>query len=467
MSSPAHHVHVALPRVLLMGTYLALLYWVMVVHVEPTFGYLGYTYRTPELLPNALVIGFVLLLTTLMPLRLGRPSRFVLWMHFVLATVPSMVVPQFTRAITPPAAFGLAVGVGLAWLLVLALTSAPVIEAVRAARGRVPRTPAPADPVRARRWTTRLLWASAVFSLLLVAVFGATGALVALTEVRSVRLAYREALALAPPGTAYLLLMASNVVNPVALMRSLLERRWVVALVPLLGQVLIYSIGGHRMVLLSIPGVLFLYVWMRRTSQPSGTTFLAWVTGGLVSAAVALFGLGVSAAGLLVLRMFIEPGNLLVSYVDLFAGRGNLYWSYSFLSWLVEYPYDLSPNFLVGEQARGDAAVSANVNLFGDGYISWGWAGIVIECLLLVALVLLLDGAARGVRPAEFCAAMLLPSFALANSNVFTSVLTHGFLVAYLVLHLSARAGSAAVGPSDQEEVPHVDPATPARAQAT
>lgn len=451
---PAHQLHLIPPRLVLMGAYLAAMYAMMIAYIAPTFGYLGFTYRSPALIPNALVVCFVLLLTILMPSHLGRPSRFVLWMQFVLAAVPSMVVPQFTEGVSRDEAFMFAIVVGLLWLMVLGLTSVPVVVAIKRSRvGRIKIPAASATPQRARRWTNWLVAFSVMASVVLVSLFGASGAVVGLTEVSAVRLAYRETLAVAPAGTAYVLLTASNVINPLALIRTALERRWVLAVIPVMGQLLIYSIGGHRMVLLSVPGVLAIYVWMRKRPLPSATAFLGWVSVGIVSAAVALLAFGVSVAGLLAMRTFVAPGNLAAAYVGIFSSEENLYWSYSFFSWLLDYPYALTPNFLVGAEFRGSETVSANVNLFGDGYIAWGWTGMTIECLLLVVLVLLLDGAARGVAPAEFCTTLLLPSFALANSNVFTSFLTHGFLVAYLVLLITGRSGSSDV--LRKEEVTH------------
>lgn len=442
MREPAHLLHVLPPRLALMAGYLTALHVVAQYYVVPVFGYLGYTYRTPEPVTHAVVIALVLALTGVMPRHLGRPSQFVLWMQFVLAVVPSMVVPQFTEDVHPGAAFEFAVVVGLLWLVVLALVSEPVIAAVRRVRPAATPSVQP-SAARSRRWTAELVVASLLASMVIAALFGVSAGLAGVTEVRSVRMAYREALTVLPPGTAYVLLATSNVLNPLALMRSLLERRWALAAVPLLGQLLIYSVGGHRMVLMSIPGVVVMWLWMRGRPRPSGTAFLAWVSGGLIAATTAALALGSGAAGLLALRMFVEPGSLTAAYLGLFSDRDHLYWSYSFLSWLVDYPYDLTPNFLVGAVARGDSAVSANVNLFGDGYMAWGWIGMAVESLLLVALVLMIDGPGRDVGAAECCAVLLLPSFALANSNVFTAVLTHGFLFAWVLLILTARAGPA------------------------
>ncbi len=82
---------------------------------------------------------------------------------------------------------------------------------------------------------------------------------------------------------------------------------------------------------------------------------------------------------------------------------------------------------------------NANVNLFGDGYENARYVGIALECLLLVLLLLVLDRASRGLRARLVLPIVLGPAFELTNSNVFTAMLTQGFILTIVVLAFAPR----------------------------
>jgi hypothetical protein len=425
----------------LMVVYLGVLYHLMVKFIAPTYTYLGYTYEAPDPLLNAVILGFVLLLTVLMPRRIDRVSHFVLWVHFLLATVPSMVVPQFTEQLDQSTAFRFGIAVGIAWSGVLAALSQWTRTGLARVAGHLGR----AHPwALGRPWTTRLGFrrgtvaialASLFIDAVLVAIFGLSGELAGLTQVRDVRLGYREAVGDAPPGTAYLVLLASNVLNPMVMARSLVERRWPLFAVGVFGQVLVYATAGYKMVLLSIPAVVAVHAWLSRPVWARGVVVMGGLVGVMATAWVTFVSWGSTTLPFLfVMRAVVAPGNLSAAYVAIFQGHDPLYWSYSFLDRFLDYPYDLTPNYLVGALFRGDPEVSANVNLFGDGYMALRWGGIAVECVVLVAVLLVLDRVSREFSIGEVCAVLLVPTFALSNSNVFTSLTTHGLLAAVVLL---------------------------------
>lgn len=121
------------------------------------------------------------------------------------------------------------------------------------------------------------------------------------------------------------------------------------------------------------------------------------------------------------------------------------------MGWAIHYPYIQTPNFLVGSVVRGSADVSANVNLFGDGFMNMRWPGIMLEALLLVIILWLLDSAAQKVSLALAVAVVIVPSFDLANTSIFTAFTTHGLLIAMIVLATAPRI-DALSGPGTESE---------------
>ncbi len=415
--------------------------------IAPRYSYLGFTYREPHSPHLVAVVGIIVVLSLMMPTRLDRPSAVVLWIHFMIATIPSMVVPLFTPIVTKGEAFQFALVVGIAWLFLCLLTSshiAPSFSRLSGARrmaqhvtDRVGRRFVPAQV--SDRWQRTslaiLLGFSVAISGLLLLTFGFSLQFHSLTDVGEVRLEYRLNLTAAPPGTIYLILIASNVVNPLLFIRGLRLKRLESIAAAVGGQLLIYSIAGYKMTLLSLPALLGIFLWLRhRRTTADARGFLAAVTL-IVLSAWGLFKLtgNMTLILIFVMRFVVAPGNLAAAYVGVFENRPQLFWSQSFLSSFVDYPYAATPNFLVGSVYRGDSAISANVNSFGDGFISMRVAGILIEMLVLALVLWVLDAALAGAPLAESAALVLLPAFALSNSNVFTSVTSHGFGIAIVV----------------------------------
>ena len=411
--------------ILLALAYVGILHAVYVQMIAPTYGYLGFEYRNPDVLNYVTVIVGVVVLGSLMPRTFDRPSVVVLWLHFLVATAPSMLVPQYTPVIDPADAISFGLGVGCMWLVVILLSS---------------RLVAPTRTVSPRRgsaagWTATVVAISIGLDLFLLALLGLRPQLATLTEISEVRLGYRDALAGAPAGTAYLLVGVSNVLNPILMVRGWLTRKLTVVGVGLFGQLVIYSVTGYKTVILSIPATLLIVLWLGTRRRADGQRLLQGVVGLMALAWGAFAILGNSfLAFLFILRFIVAPGNLAAAYVSIFENQPQLYWSQSVLSWAIEYPYAKSPNFLVGSLFRGSDITSANVNLFGDGYISMRWAGVLVECLVLVLVLWALDWASSGVELATSSVVVMIPTFALANSNIFTALTTHGFLLAILVL---------------------------------
>lgn len=407
-------------------------------YVAPTFGYLGMEYRSPT--PWIYVALTVLLCASaaLMPQRLRSPADLILWVHFIVATVPSVVVPQWSPVLDEDLAFRFGLMVVGCWVLVL-LSFGFLSE--RVARARPPRAIASARGLTTtRRWVGVLLGLSILADVLLLSLPGVRPNIVGFAVVTDVRLAYREALTHVPFAVPYLLLAATNVVNPALLAYGLLRaKRWPLVLVAVTGQLLNYAVTGYKTVVLSLVVVAFLTLWSKRRPF-AGWGLLAATVAGMM-AALALFAATgfTSAATYFTTRVLAVPGNVASATVAYFADRPPLHWSYSFMSWLLDYPYDKDPAFLVGYSLSRDENTSANVNSFGDGYMNLGYAGIALECALLVAILVLVDCAARGVRPELALPILVVPAFALSNSNVFTAVLTHGFLLAAVVLALAPR----------------------------
>jgi hypothetical protein len=241
---------------------------------------------------------------------------------------------------------------------------------------------------------------------------------------------------------SYAVPLIANVLNPLIVVRGIYTRRWIWIVAGLVGQVFIYSFTGYRSSALSPLVLLGAYLLFRRNSRPASiimplsVTVLAvtmWVTDRFLSS--------IEFTSLLVRRFLITPGLLTAGYVAVFHDIDKVYLSHSFLKPFLVYPYAQEPPLLVGELFFHNPETNANANLLADGYANFGFPGMLIECLVLVVLLWAVDDGCRGL-PIGICATVfVMPVLALADSGIFTTMLTHGFVAAIVACLLMPRTG--------------------------
>ena len=139
---------------------------------------------------------------------------------------------------------------------------------------------------------------------------------------------------------------------------------------------------------------------------------------------------------LLIRRLFFVPVFLNFTYIEFFANNNLVYWSNGILSSLIEYPYSLQPTFLIGEFV-GSTDMSANTGFLANGYMHFGYLGIAIYTILSVLIFNVIN--ILGKRNDKFLvmAITFLPIHALfIGSDLFTTLLTHGLMMAIIILYL-------------------------------
>ena len=364
--------------------YAVALHWTYQTKISPAFGYLGLHYREPNLVYYFLAFGLVCGTAFLMPSRLCRPSDFILWVLFVMATVPSILVPQYGDIITEGRSLELAIYVALSFGLV-------VLLARRGPQRLIKRIIVPPLLV----WLVVALISVGTYGYLLYTT-GLSFKFVSLGAVRDLRFAYREQIVATGPALGYLVRLQGNVVNPLIMTLGVYSRRWALVIVGTVGQLLIFSVTGYKLTILSSGALVAVAVLFRIRRQPPGQMILV---GTMVSTIVALI-VDKIQGGLLYTEIFVDrlllaPGYLTAAHVMVFQGKPKAEWGYSFMAPFVHYPYKDTPDFIVGRVFFGSAATSANANFFGDGYSNLGYPGMFIEALALVVILWLIDSAGR------------------------------------------------------------------------
>lgn len=390
--------------------------------IIPLWDYEGFHSRTT--LPRA-AVGWVLAASPSlwMPINLKRPSQVAYWLLYLLVVVPVCLIPIYALEDQSSGPVMLAACV----VAVFGLTGLIY---------HLPLLPMPRVHLESYEFSVLLILLSTTFYALQVSIFGLHFRWVSLKEIYVVRAQYDETLSGASPLVAYAIAWQMYVINPLVIARGLASRRIMLILAGVIGQFLIYSITGYRDVFFSAFFLFYLLWMMRVEGKRFGTRFATtWTTIFLGAGALKFFGSVTLIEGL-VKRTTATPGLLTAYYYDFFSWHPKAHLGHSIFKSFVDYPYALQPPYLIGYLYFHDARMDANANVWADAYANFGYPGIVCFTLLLAVVLWLYDSMAVG-RDLQVAALVIaLPAFALANTSLLTTLLSHGMALALLLVYL-------------------------------
>jgi hypothetical protein len=423
-----------------LSAYATLLHWTYENRISPAFSQNGLRYRDPDLGLYAVALILVIFVGCFLPLRLRKPSDFVVWVLYVMTCVPSILVTQYAKVITPEASTELGLVIATSFLLIILLAD-------RGPGVALPRLHVPAHIV----WLALILISAVVYGYMLY-VTGLSLRFMSLTGVQSTRYAFQDTITASGAALAYLIGVQGNVINPLFMARGMYSRNWLMLVSGAVGQLLIFSVTGYKMMILSVPASLVIPLMFRRSNMPFGRRIIdGTVAVGLIALLADRIVGAVDYTLVFIGRLALIPGVLTSAHVLVFSGKPKAEWGYSFLAPFVHYPYSTTPAMLVGAEFSGDPRVAANASFLGDGYANLGYAGIFIEAFVVVLLMWALDGAAKGLPMKATCIILLVPSIAMVNTSIFTSIITGGCAFAVLILMAIPREGwGRIVVPSSQ-----------------
>jgi hypothetical protein len=409
--------------------YAVALHWVYANLVTETFSYLGYRYSKPA--PEIMVFLWfaVVALVIALPRRLTRPSSVVLWILFVVTVAPGMLMAPYTSFLDDGQAVILA--------LVLGATFFGVTLGVKR---RTPIKPFKLHVSATTFWIIIAIFSAVTYGILLVTQ-GLSLEFVGILDVYDVRVEYSAGL----EGVgilSYLVSTQANVVNPIIIARGIYSKRWHFIVLGILGQALLFSGTGFKTILFSVPALLIVAYVFRRNLRPNSIIFLWGATLMMVGAAVLDFIQdSIIWTSLFSRRFLLTPGMLLSAYVAFYGVNPQAHLGHSVLSPWIDYKYDLTPPRLIGSWLANSPNTAMNANLFADGFANFGWMGLVGAGVVLLVFLRILDRAAHGVPTAVSALVMIMPTIALSNASVLTSMFSHGLVVAVVLLAIMPRNG--------------------------
>lgn len=399
--------------------------------IAPAFGYMGYENVPPNIFLAIVLVPTYVLCARRLPSSWERPSTVIYWMLFLLVVAPVHVIPVFTSQLTAKVLLMVGAVVAAFWLL-------GYIYSVR--------IPAP----HYRRPSPRVYWLA--FALLWVALVGVVVSyyglqlrFVALSEIYDVRDTYRDSFEYVPRAARYAITWLGNAIAPIAIGRGLITRRWLWVVFGVLTELFLVSITGFKQMLFASALVAAVVILVRVTDPKriGGRVAVLVTTGVVVLTMVDFFRGTASLTTIAVRRLVLTAGMNTKYYFDFFTDHPFAFLGHGLFKRWVEYPYHLSPPFLIGEVYFGDANLSANANVWADAYANFGLVGVLGYTVVLAAALLFVDTVAQGVTKGLAIAGLAQSAFSLSNTALPTVFLTHGMLLAiFLVAFMPTEAAT-------------------------
>lgn len=234
----------------------------------------------------------------------------------------------------------------------------------------------------------------------------------------------------------YMNIWAYKVFNIALICLCLFYRRFFLLGILILIQIYFYAANAHKLVLF-LP-ILCLSCWYYFRKSNSLTFFpklLNYLL--LLSLAIVTIYEYYYAGTLLIRRLFFVPANNSYAYYEFFSNNEYNYWSDSFLNPFLESQYPNNVANTIG-QFLGQDNMAANNGFISSGYANAGITGVIIYSILLAFILRFVNYLIHNKLQIWLPLAILIVpiSNTILNSDLLTTLLTHGLGVAIIIVYL-------------------------------
>ena len=240
------------------------------------------------------------------------------------------------------------------------------------------------------------------------------------------------------PLSSYLVLWQANVINIALISYSIVMRHRIVALVGIVLQILIFAMTSFKSFLLGPFIAIFFIMFLRRKKIYETLSLSLAILTMFMVLLYKVYGM-VLVPAVFIRRLFVTPSLMHNYYFDFFSQNPKVLLSNSVLSALFEYPYERAITRVISNEYYG-IDFGANVGIVGDAYSNFGFIGVVIFSFILSFALKIADGMAGRVDGRLVVGVLVLPVMSLINSALFTTLMTHGLLLAILLVWVFGSA---------------------------
>jgi hypothetical protein len=241
---------------------------------------------------------------------------------------------------------------------------------------------------------------------------------------------------------AYTNSWAQKVFNPFLFCIALYHRKWSFVAGTLFIQLFFFAVTSHRSHLF-LP-VLCVLMWGLYSRDISLTRVIVSV--GFVFAAALLIVVQFEAdqfGAIVIRRALFVPSSATFSWFAYFSEYEKIVWTDRILSGIAESKYTgVRIPYLLGDYYAPNKDVSFNNGLVSSGYSHAGFVGVVVYSVIIGYILGVANYLVRRGVPVWIAVAILAGPFrtAWADSDLFASLLTHGILIAIVLIWIHGKA---------------------------
>jgi hypothetical protein len=414
------------------SAYVGLYQWMYKFYLYPSWDYFGFHYEPPA--SFYLLFAWVLSVTPClwMPIRLTRPSQLAYWVLYITVFIPSMFVP-FYAGLDSPGEISLLMLTLYAGMAVIG--SCYRLPLLRLRLVRVPR---------------RIFWKwfggiTAILALWMLFVFHQHMQILSFNDIYDQRDIQNDI----SEGTLvnYAFMLLTGAFNPFLMGCGLFYRRKWLFLAGVLGQVLVYGVGGTKGSILSIvfsPGFYVLFKIGRRPFALK-LVFGTLVLVGVLCASYVFAGydpvplqLHWVALFVVLMRTFGINGLMTAWYYNFFQTNPHTFYSHvRGVNWFVHFPYERSAALEIGAVFMGGNDADPTANFWAtDGIGALGLPGVLLISVLCALVFWVLDSAAQKHDPRLAALVTCYAAYNMSNISLFTSLFSGGLAILIFSLYL-------------------------------
>lgn len=419
--------------------YVACFQWIYVNYLYPFWGYFGFDYNPPGQRYIFLAWFLAAVPGLWMPIQLVRPSQLSYWVLYVTVFIPSMFVPLYVGLDTPGEISLLMVTLFAGFAIIGGCYLLPLLR------------------LRPPRISLQLFWkgfggATAVLALWLLVVFRNDMRFFSFNDIYDLRKIQNDV----SEGTLvnYAFMLLTGAFNPFLIAYGLFrKRKWVLA-AGILGQLLVYGVGGTKGSILSILFIPGFYALLRSGPRSFG---LKIIFGTLAVAGTLCFSYRLAAYQpeplqlhwlvLFVVLMRTLSANAMLTgwYYNYFQTNPHTFFSHvRGVDWLVHYPYQKSVAMEIGSVYMGPNDPDPTAHFWAtDGIGGLGLPGILVVSALCAAVFWALDSASQRHDPRIAALVTTYAAYNISNISLFTSLFSGGLALLIVLLYLMPPAGRA------------------------
>lgn len=393
-----------------------------VYFISPTYSYYSFVNLQPTF--GVQLISSIL---SLIPLiwsesRVRRPSQVVYWLLYILVFIPTMIMPDYVRAnpldhilnykLLLLACLGLLASVGK-WKYIKMY------------------------PLKVKQSIVQTMiyisWLG-LFGLIFMK-FGFHFRMVGLYDVYDIRANYHEE----GRGTlaSYAMNWQSKIFNPLFIAIGVISQNIIFVFIGFFSQFIIFSTTGQKSIAFSIVFILGIMWCAKKNGKDFGLLFLSGICMLVVGClSMDYISGGIQYTEIMTRRLMMIPGILSSFYFDFFSENPTTHLGYSIFSSFTDYPYEVTPPFLIGESYFNNATASANANLWADAFSAFGLWGVAIYTVILACILWVYDSISKNNHFLLSVTLLAMPIWSLIDSSLITAFLTHGLLLALIINYL-------------------------------